>query len=609
MFDQLPAHLPDIAVQERIYTADAAIAQLNACTPPELYPADHDQLAAILRNPRALENADHEKTHAATLVWRLGVAHDMSRLVLSSVGDITTADPTLLNRLGFLRMQDVASDLLRANPQLLGEADPHAITNFWKLVDYDPHTALEDRPDDLVGGLAVLQHAAYLPGAVVQQMRDYRDNSARIRHEPQVGTISVFNGSAEVTQHQPDERTRDLIEAAVRTLLGTFVANYTGNPDDQRIGMTAVQDFAHRALTNAHGLAETLALHDMLHMTGITRNEWGASAIAVLEQRIARFAGQVQLTNTPLPLLTHLAESVRSYATRAPGAKLRALLTDIQQALEGHEQFYNATVDLRLDRPTRIVDAASFKQAASDHSTRARLAKVLSELRGETPPAPTAETVLNELETNFSMSLVADAFRIIGAELNPVAKETLLTRFDSAIAAAVESLPANHERSQSNALHNLLGHSALARFPSGRQYLADRTADMAHTLLAHINQPELWLNTQPHKEMIIANHLETLHDALWSNRDFYREYTGQGAGILITAGTVVLSADHLIDRDATHPNLQRSILVTSKSIIDFINEAKASYREQPPHAAHNTPSQPVSSTPLGQLLAHYASLG
>lgn len=610
MLHQLPGMIRDIAVLERAHIARAVLSELNAGHTPQLNPDTAQTLTDILSDTWAFEATGSEKPLAAGVVWRLGVAQGMSRVVLRNVANVNTYDTKLLESNAFSQGPDIASDLLKTDPQLLKHISGPDAYAFWRLIGYDPTTPDENNPNPLLSTLYALQHASYIPGGITEQMRWHRDNSSTIRHDPHLGIIAFDGETASGSLHIPSAREQELHEATTRALLGPFIARYTDNPGDRRIAAAAMQDFTNRALTDLPGLVNALQLAHVYDQFAIDRHDWGTAALNSLRQRITNFVPQLDLGNAFLNDLTELAVWSHSYAQKTSDPGVQRLLVTIQAKLEEHETLYAIGGNIHLGNQTEKMDAEALGHIAQAHAAQEGLTGALRTLRGQTLPRPTVESVTHAFETQkFSIDLVRSAFTLVASELDQAKKDALLARFDNAIAAGLARLPIDHELLGPNALKLLGGNEDMGRlayFPSGQIYLDGRIRSFASLCLIHLTQPEQWLNTQQYPDYVIAMQIETLHDAVWYNRAYYQKLNENTVFTLKEVQDALLSAVDFISArgGSLQPATALTVPKTANSLLAFLRETDLAWQQQA-KSIGNPPKQTTPTSPLAQLLSHY----
>lgn len=587
--DTFPSHLINAPALEVRLTADAILAQAEGSTTPPFTDTSRELLAGLLENPFALQNAEHDKPYAVGFIWRLGVAVNMSRLVLSSVDNMSTTDAELMTSIGFVQGHNIAHDLLEENPNLLEHTEPNDTRAFWKLIGYNPTE--DEILEPIMESLSALRPAKYLPPPLLDKMRSYRDSTATMHHEAQFEGAAIMGDTAEVVMHDPNERERELIEASVRVMLGVFLADHTNDPNDAIIAQQALRDFSARALSDEAGFQ--VAVEMLVYLD--QENYANGSIQPAYQQALAQVAERshsLDLSSLALENLTGLATALHSLEQTTQDLALNTLLGRVQRTLEDFESLLSIG-DPDID--TKIVGPKDMLKVTRATSAQRELDTALQLLRDEKIPPASKDSVTEALQSEeFSLTFVEAAVKLVNAELDKTSRQDLLSHFDHTIQNALDNLPGDHPLRQNTLATLNRGTAYLTRFESGRRFVAQQSRNLVQTIFTHLENPNAWLNQQQHPDFIISTMLATLHDSLWNNLEYYKE--GNGTDIVASYLEALTEVTNSINLHQAVPgtllNLQETITGSKQLIKDL----------QTPNGT------PYDDDPVEGVLRHYSHL-
>lgn len=532
----------------------------------------------------------------------------MSRAVLASIDELTMHNQSISSDIAIDQGSTIASSILQVHPRLLQNSTLRETRAFWRLTGYNPSIPNEADPEPLLNTLEILQHAEHIPGDIITQMRHYRDSSSTMYHDPRLDSVTVIGEDMNVEMSELNERERELTEATVRAVLGTFVAQYTGDNADRTFAVAALEDFSARALTDVTGMVHALSLISILGSIGVTQKPWGQATLAPLRQKIVNFAPRVELTNISPEELATFTESVNAFIQEFPSSEASGLLDRLYARLEEHELLYTIG-DPHLTEQTSSLSRQRMAEVSRATTAKRLVDSALSLLRNNVDTPPTADAVIRDFETvGFSPELVLRAFGLVAAELDQTKRDALSARFDAAINAALQKLSPEHKLTGPDALTELGGgidYNALSHFPSGQRFLDKCIRSLSKTSSSHLHRPDEWLNQQTYPDFVIAQKLARIHDALWYNRDYYRVKTPQKTETLTTVAKMFKSALNFMNGRTIQPGTQMILSKSGAGVLAFLEEASAEGDSSNQANTTADAAQASIDAPLDKLLAYY----
>lgn len=562
---------------------------------PSISEESEQLLHGLLNDPFALNNPNHEKSRAAGFIWRLGAAHNLTRLVLSHVHDVMSIDEDLGSF--FPGREAVAEELLKHDPQLLQNIESRDEAAFWQLVGCD--FSEEMPPGAMAGVLLLLAQASYIPEHTLEDIRVHRDSTANMRHEPM---ISLATDGVNIVKEveELDERERDLVEAGVRVICGAFVARYSEENDDQRTFRHALADFSDRAFVDSVGLQHALHLaHNLVRLSDYGQGQ-NSPVLQLFARRLEHFAAEIEVDSIAFDQLCDMVDVAHFVHQLGNVARLEDFVTRGAAVLAGFQALSSMVTD-----PSSEVAATDSKARLAQmlSSGKSRMAadaadSLLGELRGEMPVKPSADTTMGLLRTEgYNQAYVTAAVRHIASELDPRKRKVLSETFDRIIGEVLESLPDDHALRQQNGLQTLdahhLGVGYLAYFKAGRAFIDSKMHDYLGGISACLARPEAWQSKRP--DYAVATWLKTVHDALWYNRYYYVQ-TGNYTRIMHQVTAVTDEAMDFMESKGLSPgtiNIMQELAAGFSAFDVWLDES-------PPD-----PQDVVAQDPIYTILSKY----
>jgi hypothetical protein len=569
----------------------AATAQLDAHQVP---PHSPELVANFLDSPMALDFITaEEQPHAAGLVWRLGAA-SMTGAVLTNVAEVDFGHPRFLRDPYFNQGQNIARELLRAQPGLLENIGSLEAAAFWELAGYDPTMQEPSNVFGLLDVLEVLRNASYLPPELLAQMRHYRDSPP---------TTSFSLG---VEQYEPPEIEEAMVRPSIEIPLATFVARHTGSGRDRHIAFNAVKNFATNQIVDTIGMRRGLSMWATLKAINIGQTAWETELIGILQQAIVDFAPQADLTSLSrdghdeLSELIHLAELAYRFAQDTQNPTAEALVQRITAELELFENM--SAHDPHLMPLSTHDGNLNFVDRVVAHSSNAALQKTLRLVKGEPEPVATVESVMQRLANDkFSLRFVHQAFQLVCAELDPTKKAELLANFDAAIGSALHGLGPDHPSHLPNALQSL-NHEAhvglFAYFPSGRRFIADRVRAYGQLINHQLGQART--DQRPFPSYMASTWLNELRLGLSPSQKYFEEGSKKReATIQIVRSAVANITNYFgISEEPTDTDSRMR-----QELMALLEQAESAFTTRV--ALGKAAIQTETTLPLDQLLLHY----
>jgi|GEM_PF-6428237 len=485
-----------------------------------------DTLTDVMADPFVLHDGGDIAPSAAITAWRLGIAHNLSSLVLRNISQLSVIDPDFI---GITRVAGdgsrVAMDLLESNPSLLHGLTGRDEEAFWGLTGFDPNSLVENQSAalDLDRVMTVLRHASFVPERIINSARLVRDNFSNL--SPKAEQDFEIPG-AEVV-FQPDEldpREQELEEATIRLLFGAFVAEHSGGENDYAVLERTVTDLSN-ALADLGGtaLAANIGVLNQVRRKGLSKQGRGDEILQVLRENVDTFAAAFRVENILLPESVRLANVTHGFLALHPNADspgMRRLLERLTEQLVSFQELDR----LGLDPPPEEATTADIIFA----NTRPHVVTyVLNKIRGERPRKASPEDVMSRLASGYRDVLAFTAFQTVASEFDADKRAALFNGFDQAIREGLAKLSDDSLYLRPDGLVHMNAHGTpllgyLASFPAGSEFVHNKLDQLLSFARSHIKTPSDWL-AENNPNHTLVSWARAIQSALWYNLPYYAQ--------------------------------------------------------------------------------------